>query len=330
MKIKQVVAMLSVSLTLAAGGARAADKVTFQLDWLPGGDKAPVYVGIKQGFFSAENLDVKVAAGRGSTDAITKLATGSSDIGTSDIGALLAARATDKVPVTAVYSVFTEAPHAFMVLHGGDVHSVKDVAGKKVATSPFTSSNLFLPLVLKDNGLAPDAITLTKADPGALGPMLVTGQADVVISWVTDTQRYRDQAHSAGKDIDVIPWSGAGLDLYSTALIASDRFLKERPDVARRFVKAFAKSVAFCHDHPDVAGQDIHAMVPEVDAKVAAATLRDTLKLIYNDVSQRDGLGVFKQARLASTWKWVAEAQHLAPASLDVETTVDRSFLPEN
>ena len=100
---------LSRPLLLAAAlgctsAAFAADKVTFQLDWLPGGDKAPVYVGIQQGFFAAEELEVSISNGRGSTDAITKMATGQADVGSADIGALMAARAQDQVVITS-YSI---------------------------------------------------------------------------------------------------------------------------------------------------------------------------------------------------------------------------------
>ena len=44
-------------------------------------------------------------------------------------------------------------------------------------------------------------ITLTKSDPGALGPLLMTGQADAIIAWLTDVSRYTGQAAEAGKEI---------------------------------------------------------------------------------------------------------------------------------
>ena len=147
----------------------AADKVNFQLDWLPGGDKAPVYVGITTGIFEKYDLEVTINQGRGSTEAITKLATGISDVGIADISALLVAKASDDVPVSAVYSIFSQAPHAFFVVDNGEINSISEIKGKRVATSPFTSSNLYLPLVLEQNGFSQDDITLTKADPGALG-----------------------------------------------------------------------------------------------------------------------------------------------------------------
>ena len=96
----------------------------------------------------------------------------------SDIGALMAARAQEGVGVTAVMSVFNKGPHAFYTVAGDEFDTVADVAGKKIATSAFTSSNVFLPLVLQDAGIPEGQVTVINADPGALGPMLMTGQVD--------------------------------------------------------------------------------------------------------------------------------------------------------
>lgn len=315
-------------LALMAGLSQAADEVTFQLDWLPGGDKAPVYVGLEKGFFEEEGLDVSVSQGRGSSDAMTKLATRQADIGLSDITALLAARAEQQIPIKGVYSVFSEAPHAFYTLEGSGIDEVSDVAGKTIATSPFTSSNLFLPLLLELNDVDEESIKLIKSDPGALGPMLLTGRTDVVISWVTDYERYAANAREAGKTLKVMPWYEAGLESYATTVIASERFLEERPDVARRFVKAYARAMEYTWENPQEAAEAVHAVVPEVDVAMAADTIRSIRPLVYNAASEAHGVGAFDPERLAATWQWTAKAQELDPAMLDPEEAVDRSFMP--
>ncbi|WOD11385.1 ABC transporter substrate-binding protein [Pseudomonas sp. NyZ704] len=329
--LKNTFKVLAITLAIAGSGlATAADKVTYQLDWLPGGDKAPVYVGIQQGFFADEDLEVSIASGRGSTDAITKIATGQADLGSADIGALMAARAQEEVPVSAIYMIFNQAPHAFFMLSSSDIESISDIQGKKVATSPFTSSNAFLPLVLEENGMPADAVTLTKSDPGALGPMLITGNTDAIIAWVTNVALFKDQAASAGKDIRVLPWSEAGLSLYSSAVVASDTFLEERPEVAKRFMKAYAKSLEFTMNDPEAAAQDLHTMVPEVDPAVAVGQINDTKVLVDNEISEADGLGTMTPERVASTWEWVARANELSTDSLDPETIINRGFMPES
>ena len=67
----------------AAANVEAADKLSYQLGWLPGGDKAPVYLAIQKGLFAAEGLEVTVASGRGSEDVLTKLATDVYEVGGS-------------------------------------------------------------------------------------------------------------------------------------------------------------------------------------------------------------------------------------------------------
>ena len=309
--------------------AQAQDKITYQLDWLPGGDKSPIYICIQEGFCEEAGIEVSIEPGRGSSEAITKIATGSSDIGSAGIGALMAAKATEGVPVTAVMSIFNTGPHAFYTTADKGIATLTDVKGKKIATSPFTASNVYLPLVLADNGMAESDIDLTKADPAALGPLLMTGQTDAIIAWLTDVSRYTGQAEDAGKDIVVLPWADAGLVLYSAALVASDRFLAERPEVAKRFVAAFKKSIEFAKANPEKAGAAVSAMVPELSVDDVTGSWLDASKLVFNEVTEKDGLGVFEPERLAATWSRVAAAQDLEPSAIDPESIVDRSFLPE-
>ncbi|MGP8306948.1 ABC transporter substrate-binding protein [Vibrio sp. YIC-376] len=320
---------LSLSLLCASGSSLAADKVTFQLDWLPGGDEAPVFVGVQQGFFAEEDLDVTILGGKGSTDAITKVATGTADIGYADIVALMVAKANDNVPVKAIYSLFNKAPYAFFVLDDSGVKSVKDVSGKTIVTSPFTSANVFLPIMLKKNGIDENSVKVLKADPGALNPMLITGQSDVMISWMTDRVKNTEQAEQAGKKLNVLPWYDAGLEFYSASVIASDKFMSENPDVVKRFVKAYVKAVEYTWAHPEESGTAIHKMVPDVDANQASDTIKSIRSLVMNEVSERDGVGVFTPARLNETWKWTAEAQGLDLGKFDPETAISRQFYQE-
>lgn len=323
----RTLACLLLGAAAMAGPAFAQDEVTFQLDWLPGGDKAPIYVCIDQGFCEEAGIDVTIAPGRGSTDAISRLAAGASDVGVSDIGALMAARAQEGVGVTAIMSIFNKGPHAFYVIEGGGVAQVADVAGKRIATSAFTSSNVFLPLVLQDAGIDPAEVTVVNAEPGALGPMLMTGQVDAIIAWLTDRTRYLNQGVEAGHAVEALPWSAAGLNLYSASLIANDDFLAERSDVARRFTAAFKRSVEFAHENPEAAARSVTNIVAELGAEDVQGSLSDAMALVMNEVTEADGLGVFEPGRLAETWSRVAAAQDLDPASYDPETTVSRDFM---
>ena len=321
--------LLAVAAVFVAAGtpAAAADKGTFQLDWLPGGDKAPIYICVSKGFCAKEGLDVTIAPGRGSSDAITKMAAGVSDIGTAGLSSLMAAAARESVPVTAVMSYMTKGPHAFLTTKDTGIKVFADIKAKSVATAPFSSSNVFLPLVLVANGVPVESVKLTKTEPGAMGPMLMTGRVQAIIAWQTNVTRYGAQAKAAGKELVVLPWSDVGLTMYAASLMASDKFLKERPAVAKRFVKAYRASALFMRDNPKMAAEAVAAVVPEVKASTAIGSVTDTIPLLFNEVTEKDGQGVFEPRRLATTWKWVAKAQKLKENSLDPEKIVNRSFL---
>lgn len=321
-------ALAAVAATLSlAQTASAAEAVTFMLDWLPAGDKAAVYLGVEKGLFDAEGIKVTVQSGRGSSDVVTKLATGTADMGTGGLAALLQAKATNTVPVKAVMSIYTLQPDAIFTTKEAGINSLKDLAGKTVATATFSSSNVSWPLVLKANGVDAGTITLLKVDPGALAPMLASGKVAATINWVTVAPAFAGPLTEAGKSFKELQWSDYGFDGYGLSVFASEKMLKERPDVVRKFLKAYKQATEMAIADPMAAAKALKASVPEVDANTAAEQWKASIPLMINDIEKKDGPGAFEPKLLATTWKWVAEAQNLPLDKLDPETAVDRSFL---
>lgn len=319
--------LAAAALALCAAGAQAADKLVVQLDWLPGGDKSFVYAGVKQGFFAAEGLDVTVVPGRGSADAITKVGSGAADVGFGGIAALMMAAAEGGAPVKAVMSLYSKQPDALFTTKGSGIGALKDAVGKTVATSPFSSSNPLFPVVLESNGLDAAKVKLLKVDPATLAPMLAQGRVDATIGWVTTVPAFEAVLKQAGKELVVLPWSASGLDGYGWSAMASDKIIKERPDVLKRYLRALNKALKFTMDNPDKAAADLKSAVPEADAGIIAAEFRASMPLLVNEISKRDGLGAFEPKLLAATWGWVAKSMNYAPAKVDPEKLVDRSFL---
>ena len=121
------------------------------IDWLPAGDKAAAYYGVENGIFEEAGLDVSIAVGRGSSDVVTKLATGTADVGSGGLAALLQAVATEDVPVKAVLSVYTIQPDSIFTTEDSGIDSIADLVDKNLATATFSSSNVVWPLLLEAN-----------------------------------------------------------------------------------------------------------------------------------------------------------------------------------
>ena len=329
-KLLALFGLAGLALLIGANApAVAAEKVVFMIDWLPAGDKAVPYLGVQDGLFAAEGLEVTIQSGRGSSDVVTKLGTGAADMGTGGLAALLQARAQTPVAVKAVASIYTLQPDAIFTTEGSGISSLKDVAGKTVATATFSSSNVAWPLVLKANEIDPAKVDLLKADPGALAPMLATGKVAATINWVTVAPAFAKPLSETGKKLKVIAWSDYGFDGYGLSVFASEKILTERPETVKKFMRAYMKATAKAIADPMAAATALKAMVPEVDVEVARAQFAASVPLIVNAISKKDGEGAFDKALLAKTWKWTAEAQNMPLDKLDPEMAVDRSFLPK-
>src|SRR4029450_1760742 len=104
MSVKCGLAALFLLCGISVAG-HAAEKLLYMNDWLPGGDKALPFYAMQKGLFAKAGLDVSVQTARGSTEGLTRISTGSADVGSGGFAALLQAKAEQKVPVTAVLSV---------------------------------------------------------------------------------------------------------------------------------------------------------------------------------------------------------------------------------
>lgn len=328
--MKSLIRPLAAALLACASlASHAADKVIFQLDWVPGGDKSAIYAAVKQGFFAAEGLDVTLQSGRGSSDAITKLASGTADVGVAGIAALMTAVAESNAPVKAVMSIYSKGPDAIFTVKGSGVNTLKDVTGKTVATATFSSSNALWPVMQQNLGIDLAQVKLLKVDPSTLAPLLAQGKVDATINWITVAPLFERVLKQAGKELVVLPWSSQGLEGYGWSVMASDKFIKERPEVLARVLKVLRKSFDYALNNPDAAAADLKAMVPEMDVKMSADEMRSSLPLIRNEISSKDGMGVFEPKRLETTWTWVAKSMNYPMNKINPESLVDRRFLPK-
>ena len=195
-----------------------------------------------------------------------------------------------------------------------------------MATSPYSSSNVVWPLILKANDIDPASVRVLKADPAALGGMLATGQVAGVINWVTASAGTAQAMKEQNKTMQELSWSDYGFDGYSQAIVASPRLLQSKPDTVRKFLQVYREAEMIMRDDPGSSAEALHALVPETDPATVTADAKAALPLIFNDVTTRSGLGVFDPKLVATTWDWAAKAQGIALTAIDPMSAVDTSF----
>jgi len=147
----------------------------------------------------------------GGTDTLTK-SRPALRYGRGRVDLFLASKAESTIPVTAVMPFLHQSADVLITVEGSGITSLKDVGGRTVATSPFTSN--FQPShknwrwVLKNSGVDPN-VEADQADPSTLGGMLASGQVDAVINWMTSAPAVKPMVTAAGKKMVVIEWISA-------------------------------------------------------------------------------------------------------------------------
>ncbi len=317
-------ALVFASTVFSMTIAHAADKLTFSNDWFPSGDKGIQFYAKQKGFFEKEGLDVTFITAKGSADSITRVATGSADVGSGSIVALLQAKKTSNVPVKTAVAFYNMPPDSIMVPEGSSIKSLKDLEGKKLATATFASSNVFWPLIVKAMNLDESKINLLKVDPAAMDPMLASGQVDGILSWMTSAPLTEAILAERKQKLKILPWSEIGFEGYSYSAIVSDKLIAERPDVARRFVRAITAAGKAAIKDPKGVAEAIKTQYPDVDESLMEKQFMSALPLMENRISASEGFGTINKERLQKTWSWVAKAQGHAENSLDPQSIVYR------
>jgi len=327
MSIKRLTLAFAIALAACTQAAHAEDKLVFQLDWIPTGEHAAYYAGVQKGFFKDAGIDVTIVRGYGSGDTVNKVAAGAAKFGVADVGAVLAGRAQQQVPVKSIVAVYTYSPHSMFVLKSSGITDFKQLAGKKIAVSAGNSHRVYFPEVARRVGIDPESVTWVTTDASAMAAMMIAKRVDAAPFYSIHQYYQNKAAVSAGEEIVALPFVSAGFAIYASSLITTDETIKTNPDLVKRFVGAAAKSYVFARDNP-VETCKLHVLKnPEVLQDECEASQKATMGFVFNDHQKATGQGHFAADRLAATWKAVAESLKL-DASWDPKQAVDDSFVP--
>jgi NitT/TauT family transport system substrate-binding protein len=308
--------------------AAAQDKVLFQLDWIPTGEHAAYFAGAAKGFFKEQGIDISLARGYGSGDTINKVAAGAAPFGVADLGGVLAARARQNVPVKSISAIYTHSPHSLFVLKSSGITGFKGLEGKKIAVSAGNSHRLDFPEVARRAGTDPDKIVWVTTDASAMAAMMISKRADAAPFYSIHHYYQNKAAKAAGEEIVVLPFVETGFAIYAATIISTDDIISKNPDLVKRFLAALQKSLVWSRDNQVEACKLHVAKNAEVAQDDCEGSLRAVGGFVFNDHSVATGLGRFEPARLANTWRVVAESQQIDPASFDPNKAVDTSLLP--
>src|SRR3989440_4098883 len=82
----KIIAKAALATLVALGASQAAaQKLTFTLNWVAGGDHAPYFYAQKMGWYKQAGIYIDFETGRGSAASAQKVGAGASQLGLSDM-----------------------------------------------------------------------------------------------------------------------------------------------------------------------------------------------------------------------------------------------------
>ena len=321
----------TVAVMSASPAAAQLTPVKFQLDWRFEGPAALFLLPKAKGYFEAEKLDVTIDSGNGSGNAVNRVASGAYDIGFADLAALMEfwgnnANIPNK-PV-AVMMVYNNTPAAVFALKKSGIKTPADLVGKKLGAPVFDAGRKAFPVFAAANSLDQGKINWVSMDPPLRETMLARGDVDAITGFYFTSLLNLNARGVKDEDIVILPYPQYGVKHYGNVIIASEKLIKERPEVVKAFLRAFTKGVKEVLADPDAAAKFVKARDPIIDEALERRRLKLAIQgSIATDDAKTEGFGEIREPRLALMASQVNDAFSLKER-LDPARIFNSGFLP--
>ena len=321
---------LALAAVLTMGAAQAqSTPIKFQLDWRFEGPAALFLTPLAKGYFKDEKLDVTVDAGNGSGGAVTRVASGTYDMGFADLASLMEFHANNpdapNKPV-AVMVVYNNTPASVMSLKKTGIKTPADLNGKKLGAPGFDAGRRAFPIFAKANNIP--GVQWTSMDPPLRETMLARGDVDAITGFTFTSLLNLEARGVKAEDVAILPYADFGVKLYGNVVIVSPKLIKENPAAIKSFLKAFAKGAKDVMANPAAAINDVKARDGILNVPLETRRLQLAIDTVINSPDARaEGFGQLKGPRLALMASQVSDAFG-TKTRVNPDAVWNGSFLP--
>jgi NitT/TauT family transport system substrate-binding protein len=238
-------ACAGVAAVLAASTAMAQTAVRFSLDWRWEGPAAPFAVALDKGYFKAEGLDVTIDPAAGSREPISRVASGTYDMGFGDVNSLVRFRDENAgTDIKAVMVIYDRPPFAIVGRKSrGITKEIASLTGKKFGAPAADGAFAQWPIFKAVNKIDDSTMRMENVGFPVREPMLAQGEVDAVFGFSMSSFMNLKSRGVPADDIVVMLMSDYGVDLYGNVILVSPKFAAEKPEAVKGFLRALMKGV---------------------------------------------------------------------------------------
>lgn len=288
---RAVVAAVALSTALVAtgcsGSGGSGDKATLMLDVAVLPKHAAFFAARDEGFFKKEGIDLQIQPGSGSGNTVSAVDTGRVDFGWADFGVTVVNQGKG-AKVKQINLIQGSSAYSTIALPDSGIQDWADLKGKTVATEGNGAMTYMLPAALSAAGLSKGDVKVVNVTGESKIPGLLAKKWDANLAlFVSDVPVLKAE----GVNPVVLKWADIGLQYYGNGIIASDKTLTDRPDLAKRFNRALQEGFLWSCANPEKAASDFMADVRGFDEATVVDALKEQCSLAWTDENKQLGYG---------------------------------------
>jgi NitT/TauT family transport system substrate-binding protein len=244
-----------LAMALATGAASAQDKV--KVGVFPVSSSLPYFVALERGFFKEQNVEPEMVRLIGGPPNVAAMITNQIDA-SAVLVTIEGMNANIKKPGVAMYISInsqnrTYQMEQFVVRRGLEAKTLADLKGKKIMSAPGPANVTMARAALAAAGLKEGDYTLDQLDMGQHVNAMTAGTFDAGYTLEPNASTMRKLGVATTLEAGVIAKYVLGNPdanaFVGGAALTSD-FIKNRPDVAKRFTAAWEKAVRLINENP--------------------------------------------------------------------------------
>ncbi|GAA1400298.1 hypothetical protein GCM10009613_57050 [Pseudonocardia kongjuensis] len=266
-RVRAVAALAAVVALVAtgcgggdSGGADPEGPTTVRVGTLPIANAAGMYLGMEQGFFAEEGLQIEPTVLQGGNEIVTGLVSGDYDVGF--VGYISAGVAAGRnVPVcvlTASDATGTTAEDDWQVMvagPGNTISSPQDLVGSPVGINALGGvAEVLIRAALDREGVDPASVEFIEVPFPEVPAAIAGGRVAAAYTAEPFVTTVLDQ----GGEVVFAPQSALAPEYPNGAYAASRQFVQGEPDTVERFTRAMERSLDHARDNPDA----VRATIP--------------------------------------------------------------------